>query len=155
MLFSFQFVLSQYIYLHRQIMPKMMCLCLCLWQHALLCSCLPKSSSLNIFMPLCSRKLNRLNEQAKNKPSHLNGITCYFLKQNNSVNQTACLNHLFVSSFCAANAQDFRTAYLYLKWPLSLSLFLPVCSSHQNKHKNKEKTHKFWLFWGTTIDSAC
>lgn len=78
-----------------------------------------------------------------------------FLKQNNSVNQTACLNHLFVSSFCAANAQDFRTAYLYLKWPLSLSLFLPVCSSHQNKHKNKEKTHKFWLFWGTTIDSAC
>lgn len=74
MLFSIQFVLSQYIYLYRQIMPKMMCLCL--WQHALLCSCLPKSSSLNISMPLCSRKLNRLNEQAKNKPSHLNGITC-------------------------------------------------------------------------------
>lgn len=99
---------------------SMMFVCLCQHRPTLL----PPSKILipeqgqAIFTPLCSQKLNRLNEQAKNKPSYLNGFPCKaILRQQNIVNQIGCLNLLVVFSLIHQWLQMHTRikAHLYLK----------------------------------------
>lgn len=100
----------------------------CLWQHR---STLVLPSKIHvpeqteaIFVPLCSERLNRLNEQAQNKPSHLNGFTCKAIFAaaqhcwpNWQLKSACCLLRLhFTSLYGLKNTQELSTPQFYLKF---------------------------------------
>lgn len=92
---------------------SMMFRCLC--QHRptllLLSKILVPEQAEAIFAPLCCEKLNRLNEQAQFKPSHLNGFTCKAIFK---TAQHCGPNWLFKSACCLLTLH-FTSVYIGCK----------------------------------------
>lgn len=114
-----------------------------------------------IFSPLCCAKPNRLNEQARNKPSHLNGFymwgyfkTAQQCWPNWLVKSACCLHMLYFTSVYIGHKtqEDISTPCLHLKYCVCSHSLAKIMIK---KTASKRHINAGFYEWQIEIDSVC